>query len=109
MKKVMLLAPETLCSILRDTLERRYILLPCCDSGKAQEILATEPDILILSLFLPGMDGLTFLRKNAPYLPPKRIALTTCFDEIILTELAALGISHVIRIPCSLPHLEQHL
>ena len=109
MKKVMLLAPENLCDILRDTLETKYITLPCSDPSAAKELLLSEPDTLILSLALPGTDGLTFLRENFAYLPPRVIALTVYFDDDVLSELAALGVSHVIRIPCSLSYLNRYL
>lgn len=104
MKKVMLLAPENLCGILRDTLENTYITLPCSDPSAAKELLLIEPDILILSLALPGTDGLTFLRENAAILPPRVIALTVYFDDAILLELEDLGVSQVIRIPCNLKY-----
>ena len=104
MKKVMLLAPENLCDILQDALENKYIALPCFDPSAAKEILLTEPDTLILSLFLPGTDGLTFLRENAAILPPRVIALTVYFDDAILFELETLGVSQVIRIPCKLKY-----
>ena len=102
MKKVMLLAPERLCDILRDALEAKYKTLPCSDPSAAKELLLTEPDTLILSLALPGTDGLTFLRENAAVLPLKVIALTVYFDDDILLELEDLGVSQLIRIPCNL-------
>lgn len=102
MKKVMLLAPENLCDTLRESLETKYITLPCSDPSAAKKLLLSGPDTLILSLFLPGTDGLTFLRENAAVLPPKVIALTVYFDDAILLELEALGVSQVIRIPCNL-------
>ena len=102
MKKVMLLAPENLCDILRDALENKYTTLPCSDSSTAKELLLTEPDILILSLALTGMNGLAFLRENVSLLPPRIIALTIYFDDAILYELESLGVSQVIRIPCNL-------
>lgn len=104
MKKVMLLAPENLCDSLRDALENKYITLPCSDPSAARELLPTEPDILILSLALPRMDSLTFLRENAAILPPRIIALTVYFDDAILLELEGLGVSQVIRIPCNLKY-----
>ena len=104
MKKVMLLAPENLCDILRDVLENKYITLPCSDPSAAKELLLSEPDTLILSLFLPGMDSLTFLRENAAILPSKVIALTVYFDNDTLLELESLGVSQVIRIPCNLKY-----
>ena len=102
MKKVMLLAPERLCDILRDALEDNYITLPCSDPSAARDVLAAEPDTLILSLFLPGTDGLTFLREHAASLPPRIIALTLYYDYEILMKLADLGVSHVARLPCIL-------
>lgn len=71
MKKVMLLAPESLCDSLRDALENKYTTLPCSDPSAARELLLEEPDTLILSLALPGTTGLTFLRENAVFLPPR--------------------------------------
>ena len=109
MKKVMLLASENLCDVLRNTLKNTYITLPCSDPSAAKELLLSEPDTLILSLALPGTDGLTFLRENTANLPPRIIALTVYFNDEILSELAALGVSHVIRIPCKLSYLEQHI
>ena len=102
MKKVMLLAPENLCDILRDVLETKYITLPCSDPSAAKEVLLSEPDILILSLALLETDGLTFLRENAAILPPRVIALTVYFNDAILFEMEGLGVSQVIRIPCNL-------
>ena len=102
MKKVMLLAPKNLCDILRDALEDKYITLHCSDPSAAKEVLSEEPDTLILSLFLPGTDGLTFLREHADILPPRIIALTLYYNEEILTELAVLGVSQVARMPCIL-------
>lgn len=102
MKKVMLLAPERLCDILRNALENKYITLLCSDPSAAKELLLTEPDILILSLALSGTTGLTFLRENSAILPPRIIALTIYFDDAVLYELEDLGVSHVARIPCNL-------
>ena len=102
MKKVMLLAPKNLCDILRDALEDKYITLPCSVPSAAKEVLSEKPDTLILSLFLPGTDGLTFLREHAGILPPRIIALTLYYNEEILRELADLGVSQVARMPCIL-------
>ena len=104
MKKVMLLAPESLCDILRDALEDNYITLPCSDPSAARDVLTAKPDTLILSLFLPGTDGLTFLREYAAILPPKIIALTLYYDDKLLMELADLGVSQVARLPCILQY-----
>ena len=109
MKKVMLLAPERLCDILRNALEPKCITLPCSDGGAAKEILLSKPDVLILTLALPGESGLTFLKENGARLPPKVIVLTVFYDEEILSQLANWGVSSVIRIPCKFSYLESKL
>ena len=109
MKKVMLLAPEEICDRLRDVLENKYILLPCSDACIAKEILIAKPNILILSLNLPKNSGLTFLKENRNSLPPKVIVLTAFCSIDILSELADLGVSSVIRTPCKLSSLEREL
>lgn len=100
----MLLAPERLCDTLRDALEHKYITLPCSKPSAAKEVLLAKPDALILSLALPGTNGLTFLRENTTILPPRIIALSVYFDDNILSELEALGVSQVARLPCNLKY-----
>ena len=109
MKKVMLLAPKDLCDNLRSVLEDTYITLPCYDPSAGTEILQAHPDILILSLSLPGADGMAFLRDHADLLPPVILALTPYLDNSILAELSRLEVAAVIRIPICLPRLLQKL
>ena len=105
----MVLAPENLCDILRDALNNRYITLPCSHADSAGKILAQEPEALILSLQLPGMDGLTFLKDYSLHLPPVVMVLSTCFDDALLEQLHALGVSAVVSVPCRLSCLFQQL
>ena len=105
----MLLAPESLCGILRNALQLKYITLPCSDSDAAKEILLSKPDVLILTLALPGESGLTFLKENSGSLPPKVIVLTVFYNEDILSEWSNWGVSSVIRIPCKFSYLESKL
>lgn len=96
----MVLAPENLCDILRDALNNRYITLPCSHADAAGKLLTEGPEALILSLQLPGMDGLTFLKDYSLHLPPVVIALSTCFDDTLLAQLQSLGVSAVVSVPC---------
>lgn len=105
----MLLAPENLCDILRDASDNRYITLPCSHAGAAGKILAEGPEALILSLQLPGMDGLAFLKNHSAHLPPVVMVLTTFLDDTLLAQLQALGVSAVVSVPCHLSCLFQQL
>ncbi len=109
MKKVMLLASEDLCGVLQCALKKKYSVFPCSDPAAGEAILPFKPDALILDLFLPGADGLTFLKNNALCLPPVVIALTAFVSDDLLRKLSDLGVAAVIRIPCNLPYLEQQL
>lgn len=109
MHTVLLLAPEELCITLRDALRNQYITLPCSDPAIAGNLLPEKPDALILSLLLPGTDGLAFLKENGPLLPPAIIVLTPLISNGILQELHRLGVSCVIRFPCKPSYLTRQL
>lgn len=109
MKKVMLLASEEMCDNLRRVLDDKYITLPCSDPTACGELLDLSPDALILNLFLPGTDGVTFLKDHAGDLPPVILALTFFISDSILQELTSLGVSSAILLPCQLGRLEKHL
>ena len=106
MKNIMLLAPMPLCRQLNIALEKDFHLLPCSNPAEARLGLEAEPDALILSLSLPGMDALAFLRENADRLPSAVIVLTCYVNRSLLYEP---GISAVIPLPCSMEHLRQVL
>ena len=81
-----------------------------CDTGRAAlEMIETlQPDILILELALPGMDGLTVLRK-AKYRPRVILALTNLATPAVVQAAADAGVQDVILIPCKISHIVQHL
>jgi two-component system chemotaxis response regulator CheB len=67
-----------------------------------EKLMQLKPDVMILDLEMPRMDGLTFLRKVMRYQPlPTLIfsSLTTEGSEIALASLAA-GAVDVIAKPC---------
>lgn len=102
MKTVMLLASEEMCDILQHALGDKYTLLPYSDPAAGRRILDQAADAMILDLFLPGTNGLTFLRENAGALPSIIIVLTRFLSDDLLQELEILGVSAVFLIPCRL-------
>ena len=104
-----MLASEDICEILRDELDDKYIILPCSDPDIGVTLLGSAPDVLILDLFLPGTDGLAFLRTYAKDLPSVVMVLTRFISEALLQELTALGVSSVIRVPCTPSCLREQL
>ncbi|MGJ0514566.1 MAG: response regulator [Methylomicrobium sp.] len=74
------------------------VLASCSDGALALEIVARhQPDILLLDLKMPKMDGLKVLRelhKLAPH--PKVVILTAALDEDEVLEAIQLGVRGVV-------------
>ena len=89
---------------LAAALESRYHVL-CCRSGtEALTLLYQEqPDILVLDLMLPELDGLTLLERIAANnVCPMVLAATPIISEYVLTSAQRLGIQYVVRKPCAI-------
>ena len=81
-----------------------------CDTGTdALAMLETHrPDALILDLTLPGMDGITILRKSV-FKPRIILALTNLATPAVLQAAADVGVQDMILIPCTIRHIIEHL
>ena len=81
-----------------------------CDTGtEALAMLETHRfDALILDLALPVIDGLTVLRKTS-FRPHSILALTNLATPAVLQAAADAGVQDVIRIPCTVRHIIEHL
>jgi len=81
-----------------------------CDTGTdALAMLEIyRPDALIIDLTLPGMDGLTVLRKTG-FRPHRILALTTLATPAVLQAAADAGVQDMILIPCTIRHIIERL
>ena len=109
MRKVMLIMSENICDILKSALDKKYRALPGSVSADGQDILDQSLDALIIDLFLPGTDGLTFLRENFKNLPPVVVVLTRFVSDSILDELKELNVSAVNLLPFCIDILTNQL
>lgn len=107
MKKVMLLASEEVCDILRYSLDKKYITLPCSSPAACMELLSLDPVTLILDLSLSGYDSLAFLKECAGFLP-RTIAITNFLSDDLSALLSELGVTFMIRKPFR-PEYLQHI
>lgn len=86
---------ETLAVGLRNALEHERYQVTWCDSGeKAMESIEDDvPDCLLLDIMLPGMDGISVLRKVKQDHPELPIILLTAksaeVDRVLGLELGA--------------------
>lgn len=81
--------------------ETDYELTQCRNARQAAELLSQPFDGLILDLFLPGTDGLTFLEDAKEHLPPVVLILTRLLTSYILQAVESLCGGYILRIPCS--------
>lgn len=88
---------DALCSLLRP--EHGFEVVAACANGT--EALAAvqrhRPDVLILDLLMPGLDGLGVLRAMAAEgLPTRTIVLTATIEESEILEALRLGARGVV-------------
>lgn len=100
-KVMMIMEPDSLRDALQRELMQHFEVTVCSNAYDAAALLWEVPDILILDLFLPVMDGLSFLIRNKVHLPPVVVVLSVLTSRDVLQQLADLGVRAVIRKPCT--------
>jgi CheY-like chemotaxis protein len=101
--------------IVRLSLETRGgFTVTCCDSGNQalEEIAAFKPDLVILDMVLPGMNGLQLLERmrklrGTPSIPV--IFLTSKISPHHMEEYKELGVIGVINKPLNPLELRHQL
>lgn len=87
---------------MHEALKKRYCVTVAQDTASGAELLRTRPDILLLDLFLPGIDGFCFLEKSRHLLPPTVVLFTTLANPQILQTAADLDADAIFMKPCSI-------
>ena len=89
---------------LTAALQDSYHVLCCRTGTEAWELLRRErPEILILDLMLPELDGLTLLeRACAEGLRPMVLAVTPLLSPYVFSCAQRLGIEYLVRKPCDI-------
>ena len=98
---------EQLCDILDGSYR-----LSVCYSGLTVKKLLEEfcPDVLVMDLALPGMDGLTLLQQICTMPLRPRILLTTCFMSLYVEmTIAGLDVDMVMLKPCNVEILAERI
>jgi len=87
--------------------QKSYLIEEATNGIEASIKLGTyRPDLLILDLFMPEMDGLEVCRiiRNEPELSDMKVIISTGYpDHAKLNEMARLGFTNVILKPFNLP------
>jgi len=87
---------------LADILRGSYTLRTCEDGVTALELMHSfQPDIVVLDLMLPGLDGITLLqRAAAAELNPIVLATTRFYNDYVLRYIQELGVAYIMVKPC---------
>ena len=95
--------------ILQDVLQPDYNVTIYDIAHMDQELPEQEYDGIILDLFLPGTDGITFLKRYPAPLPSTVLVLSQYIDENILDVLDSLGVGAVFLKPCKISAVKRKL
>lgn len=96
---------------LFDFLCRDYHIKVARDGVSALELLRTyRPDLLVLDILLPGLDGVTLLqRAREEEISPTVLVLNTFPSEYICSALARLEVSYIMSKPCDISAIADRL
>jgi len=103
-------------AVLRETLcadERMEVIGTYADgNGLVQHIVEDAPDVVLMDLILPGVDGLLVLRElndASPAKMPVIFVLSSFASQETMEECNALGVSFYLRKPIELHALVQRV
>ena len=100
-------------SMLQDALEETGRFTVVGSTGDGNEVLQmvadAKPDVLVLDLILPGMDGLGILRRMDSEKRPKILAVSNFVTQEVVAEAGNLGASMFLSKPYNDSALVEHL
>ena len=100
-------------SMLQDALEKTGRFTVVGSTGDGNEVLQmvadAKPDVLVLDLILPGMDGLGILRRLDGEKRPKILAVSNFVTQEVVAEAGTLGASMFLSKPYNESAMVEHL
>ena len=100
-------------SMLQDALEETGRFTVVGSTGDGNEVLQmvadAKPDVLVLDLILPGMDGLGILRRMDSEKRPKILAVSNFVTQEVVAEAGNLGASMFLSKPYNESAMVEHL
>lgn len=87
---------------LADMLRDSYTLRTCDEGMTALELIHEfRPDLLVLDMMLPGLDGITLLHRCADMEEkPIVLATTRFYNDYVLNAARELGVAYIMVKPC---------
>lgn len=90
---------------LADALRGSYRIRTCRTGKEAMALLHSDhPDVLVLNLILPEMDGISLLENAARSgIRPMVLATTRLDNDYVIESVTRLGVEYLMRRPCDIP------
>lgn len=87
---------------LADALRGAYYVRTCCDGREALEQLRSyAPEVVVLDLMLPGLDGISLLQQAAACgIHPMVLATSRFVNDYVLEAVDRLGVGYLMLKPC---------
>lgn len=104
-QKLLLVDPSVeFCMALKELLGDAYQLQVCHDGYQACNLLLSfRPDVLVMDLALPGMDGIAVLKNAVSHAHRPAVLVTTRFvSSYIEAAMESLGVDYVMVKPCDM-------
>ena len=96
---------------LAENLKDQYIIRVCQEGYEALAMMAAfKPELMVVDLLLPGLDGITVLQRAAASgAEPVALATTGYFNEYISDAISRLNVGYVMMKPCDVQAAASHL
>ena len=93
---------EQFSTALADVLRGAYIIRLSRDGRETMELMSSfRPDILVIDLMLPGLDGISVLRQAAAAgQSPMVLAMSRYISDYVAEAAAVLGVGYLMLKPC---------
>lgn len=110
-RKILIIDDEQmLTEILEDYFrsEDKYMVFTAQDGERAQQIIKEkEPDLVLLDMKLPGIDGIELLKLLRLSYPQTRVIVMTSYDLEYKKKMDAIGYDYLFIKPLSVSELEE--
>lgn len=87
---------------LAENLKELYTVRVCQEGHEALQMMVSfKPDLLVLDLMLPGLEGISLLQRAAEAgVEPVVLATTRYFNEYVSDAITRLNVGYVMVKPC---------
>ena len=111
MKNMLVVDDENeICEFLKAFFEERDFEVRTATSGESamQEIEKAKPQVVLLDVHMPGMDGMAVLRQVKQKYPKVKVIMVTALEtQDKIEEAMRFGADNYITKPLSLEYLEK--